>query len=65
MILFGSYVSVLDFLTVLTGIIVVAVLYMSYEIYRLKYLEERLEKIEKKLEKEETEIEKRLVKKKK
>lgn len=59
------YISVIDFLTVLAGVFVVAILYMAYEIYRLKFLEEKLELVEKKIEEQEKKLEDIVKRKKK
>ena len=55
--LFGYEVSMPELLTLFSGIIVLCILYLAYEIYRLKKIEKRLEIVEKRFEKEEEELE--------
>jgi len=58
MYLFGLEVSMPELLTLFSGITVLIILYLAYEIYKLKRIEKRLESVEKRFEKEESELEK-------
>ncbi len=55
--LFGVEIGIADLLTVFSGIVVLCILYLAYEIYRLKKIERRLEDVEKRFEKEEKALE--------
>jgi len=56
MYIFGAYISVVELLLMFSGFIVVVLLYLAYEINKLKKIERRLESIEEKMEEEETMI---------
>ncbi len=60
--LFGLEVSIAEVLTIFSGIIVLCILYLAYEIFKLKKIEKRLEKVEKNFEQEEKELEKEVKK---
>jgi len=53
----GLEVSVAELLTLFTGIVVLCILYLAYEIYKLKRVEARLEAVEKRFEKDEKKLE--------
>jgi biopolymer transport protein ExbB/TolQ len=58
----GLEMSVAELLTVFSGIIVLCILYLAYEIFKLKKVEKRLEKVEKMFEREEKELEREVKK---
>ena len=58
MYIFGVYISVVDLLIVFTGLVVVILLYLAYEVNKLKKLEKRFSSVEKMLEIEEKRLEK-------
>ncbi len=58
----GLEMSVAELLTVFSGIIVLCILYLAYEIFKLKKVEKRLEKVEKMFEHEEKELEREVKK---
>jgi biopolymer transport protein ExbB/TolQ len=63
----GLEISITELLTFFSGIVVLCILYLSYEIYKLKKIERRLERVERRFEKDERELEedvKKLKKKK-
>lgn len=53
----GTYISIVDVLMVVAGLIIVCMLYLAHEIRKLKELERRFEGVEKLMELEEKEIE--------
>lgn len=53
----GIDISITELLAVFSGIVVLCILYLSYEIYKLKRVEARLERVEKRFEKEEKRLE--------
>ncbi|MFH1473838.1 MAG: hypothetical protein ABIE55_02990 [Candidatus Aenigmatarchaeota archaeon] len=67
MYIFGVYVSIVDLLIVFSGFVVVLILYLAYEINKLKKIERKFAKVERMLEKEGKDLERnigRIVKKK-
>jgi len=54
--LLGLELSITEVLTVFSGIIVLCILYLAYEIFKLKKVEKRLEKVERLFEREEKEL---------
>lgn len=54
----GLEVSIAELLTLFSGIIVLCILYLAYEIFKLKKVEKRLEKVEALFENEEKALEK-------
>jgi hypothetical protein len=54
----GLEIGIVDLLTVFSGVIVLCILYLAYEIFKLKKVEKRLEKVERMFEHEEKELEK-------
>jgi hypothetical protein len=55
--LLGAYVSVVDILMIVAGLIIVCLLYLAHEIKRLRELENKFEKLEKLMELDESELE--------
>jgi Na+-transporting methylmalonyl-CoA/oxaloacetate decarboxylase gamma subunit len=55
--IFGVYISIVDLLIVFSGFVVVILLYLAYEINRMKKLEKKYEKVERMFEREERELE--------
>ena len=62
MYIFGIYISIVDLLIIFSGFVVLILLYLAYEINKLKKLETKFEIIERKMEKEEKELEKDITK---
>lgn len=60
MYILGVYISIVDLLIVFSGFIVVILLYLAYEVNRMKKLEKKFEKVEVMLEREEKEIERNI-----
>jgi len=56
MYIFGVYLSIVDLLMVFSGFVVLLLLYLAYEINKLKKLEVKLAIIESKMEEEEKEL---------
>ncbi|NIM47134.1 MAG: hypothetical protein GTN40_03180 [Candidatus Aenigmarchaeota archaeon] len=56
MYVFGVYISVVDLLMIFSGFVVLLILYLAYEIKKLKKLEVKLALIESKMEEEEKEL---------
>jgi len=56
MYVFGVYLSIVDLLMVFSGFVVLLLLYLAYEINKLKKLEVKLAIIESKMEEEEKEL---------
>lgn len=56
--LLGYEISMADLLTVFSGIIVLCIFYLAFEIYKLKRVERRLERVEQMFEREEQVLEK-------
>ncbi len=62
MYIFGVYLSVVDLLMVFSGFVVLVLLYLAYEINKLKKLEVKLAIIESRMEEEEKELVKDIAK---
>ena len=62
MYIFGVYLSVVELLMIFSGFVVLFLLYLAYEINKLKKLEIKLGIIESKMEREERELEKDITK---
>ncbi|NIO44036.1 MAG: hypothetical protein GTN36_00580 [Candidatus Aenigmarchaeota archaeon] len=60
MYIFGIYFSIVDLLMVFSGFVVLLILYLAYEINKLKKLEVKLAIIESRMEEEEKELVKKL-----
>jgi len=56
MYIFGVYLSIVDLLMVFSGFVVLLILYLAYEINKLKKLEIKLAIIESRMEEEEKEL---------
>ncbi len=56
MYVFGVYLSIVDLLMVFSGFVVLILLYLAYEINRLKKLEIKLAIVESRMEEEEKEL---------
>jgi Na+-transporting methylmalonyl-CoA/oxaloacetate decarboxylase gamma subunit len=56
----GVYISVVDLLIVFSGFVVVVLLYLAYEVNRIKKLERKFEKVERILEREERDLERNI-----
>jgi Na+-transporting methylmalonyl-CoA/oxaloacetate decarboxylase gamma subunit len=56
----GVYISIVDLLIVFTGFVVVILLYLAYEINRMKKLEKKFEKVERMFEREEKDLERNI-----
>ena len=54
--LFGLEVSVAELLTVSSGAVVLVILYLAYEIFKLKTIEKRLEVLEENLKTDESSL---------
>ena len=65
MLLLGVEVSMAELLIIFSGIVVVCILYLAYEIRKLKRVEMRLLDVERRFEREEREFEKNVDKMKK
>jgi amino acid permease len=61
----GFDIPITDVLAIFSGLVVLCILYLSYEIYKLKRVESRLEKVEARFERDEEELEKSMKKGKK
>jgi biopolymer transport protein ExbB/TolQ len=53
----GLEVSITELLAIFSGLVVLCIVYLSYEIYKLKRIEARLERVERRFEKDEDELE--------
>lgn len=62
MYIFGVYLSVVELLMIFSGFVVLFLLYLAYEINKLKRLEIKLEIIEGKMKEEEKELERDITK---
>ena len=60
MYILGVYISIVDLLIVFSGFVVVVLLYLAYEINRMKKLEKKFEKVERMFEREERELERNI-----
>ncbi len=60
MYILGVYISIVDLLIVFSGFMVLVILYLAYEINRLKMLEKKFESVEKILEREEKQLERNI-----
>ena len=60
MYILGVYISIVDLLIVFSGFIVVILLYLAYEVNRMKKLEKKFEGVERMLEREERNLEKNI-----
>ena len=56
MYVFGVYLSIVDLLMLFSGFVVLILLYLAYEINKLKKLEIKLAIVESRMEKEEEEL---------
>jgi biopolymer transport protein ExbB/TolQ len=60
MYILGVYISIVDLLIVFSGFVVMILLYLAYEISKLKRLERKFETVEKMLEREEKDLERNI-----